>query len=450
MDKQDFSAHTPMMQQYLAIKAGYPDTLVSLPHGRLLRGLSTTLKKPRACSTSPSPSAASRRVDPGVMYGVPFHALDNYLARLIKLGESAAICEQVGDVATSKGPVERKVVRVDTGHPDRHRTVGRCDRSPPDGGAPGRSHRLRSGLDVGHTRHRGFWRNAPATNSPIRWRGSGPAKCSTAQKPARPSERPQGLVALPAAGGSRTVAVLRPAWAFDSGLGERKLLEQLQTAAWPPGMPRPWPTPTPPPPPCSNTPNTPRAGRSPTSRLRVARSDELIDLAAQHPPQPGAHPNPARRNQPHPFLPGSTPATPAWAAASCANGCWSRGATGADARQRLDAIATLREGLGQRLRQALKGASDVERDHRKAPPCARSNLENWSDWGPRWRGRQTFLRPASPASPMTRRPACCSSLLKTCRPRGLRIPARPRAAARAVGAGPRRRRDRRRFRQRPR
>ena len=48
------------------------------------------------------------------MAGVPFHAVDTYLARLIKLGESVAICEQVGDVATAKGPVERKVVRVVT------------------------------------------------------------------------------------------------------------------------------------------------------------------------------------------------------------------------------------------------------------------------------------------------------------------------------------------------
>jgi DNA mismatch repair protein MutS len=48
------------------------------------------------------------------MAGVPFHSVENYLAKLIKLGESVAICEQVGDVATSKGPVERKVVRVVT------------------------------------------------------------------------------------------------------------------------------------------------------------------------------------------------------------------------------------------------------------------------------------------------------------------------------------------------
>ncbi|MCB2071062.1 MAG: DNA mismatch repair protein MutS, partial [Ottowia sp.] len=48
------------------------------------------------------------------MAGVPFHSVENYLARLIQAGESVAICEQVGDVATAKGPVERKVVRVVT------------------------------------------------------------------------------------------------------------------------------------------------------------------------------------------------------------------------------------------------------------------------------------------------------------------------------------------------
>ena len=52
--------------------------------------------------------------EPVVMAGVPFHSVESYLARLIKQGESVAICEQVGDVATSKGPVERKVVRVVT------------------------------------------------------------------------------------------------------------------------------------------------------------------------------------------------------------------------------------------------------------------------------------------------------------------------------------------------
>ena len=52
--------------------------------------------------------------NPIKMCGVPFHSLDGYLAKLVKLGESVAICEQIGDPATSKGPVERKVMRVVT------------------------------------------------------------------------------------------------------------------------------------------------------------------------------------------------------------------------------------------------------------------------------------------------------------------------------------------------
>ncbi|MCQ4437472.1 DNA mismatch repair protein MutS, partial [Clostridioides difficile] len=48
------------------------------------------------------------------MAGVPHHAVEQYLAKLVKMGESVAICEQIGDPATSKGPVERKVVRVVT------------------------------------------------------------------------------------------------------------------------------------------------------------------------------------------------------------------------------------------------------------------------------------------------------------------------------------------------
>ena len=48
------------------------------------------------------------------MAGVPHHSCEQYLAKLVKLGESVAICEQIGDPATSKGPVERKVVRVVT------------------------------------------------------------------------------------------------------------------------------------------------------------------------------------------------------------------------------------------------------------------------------------------------------------------------------------------------
>ena len=103
-----------MMRQYLAIKADYPDTLVLYRMGdfyevffadaeKASRLLGITLTRRGATNGEPIPMA-----------GVPFHSLEGYLAKLVKLGESVAICEQVGDVATAKGPVERKVVRVVT------------------------------------------------------------------------------------------------------------------------------------------------------------------------------------------------------------------------------------------------------------------------------------------------------------------------------------------------
>src|SRR4029453_3416733 len=106
--------HTPMMQQYLRLKAQYPDALLFYRMGdfyelfyddakRAARLLDITLTARGASAGAPIPMA-----------GVPFHAVSGYLAKLMKLGESVAICEQIGDPATSKGPVERKVLRVVT------------------------------------------------------------------------------------------------------------------------------------------------------------------------------------------------------------------------------------------------------------------------------------------------------------------------------------------------
>ena len=108
------SAHTPMMQQYLSLKAAHPDKLLFYRMGdfyelfygdaeRAARLLDITLTARGASAGAPIPMA-----------GVPYHAVDQYLARLMRLGESVAICEQIGDPATSKGPVERRVTRVVT------------------------------------------------------------------------------------------------------------------------------------------------------------------------------------------------------------------------------------------------------------------------------------------------------------------------------------------------
>ncbi len=111
---QQLAQHTPMMQQYLRIKAAYPHMLLFYRMGdfyelfhddaeRAARLLDITLTK-----RGQSGGQAIR------MAGVPYHAAEGYLAKLVKLGESVAICEQIGDPATSKGPVERQVTRVVT------------------------------------------------------------------------------------------------------------------------------------------------------------------------------------------------------------------------------------------------------------------------------------------------------------------------------------------------
>ena len=113
-ESADFSAHTPMMQQYLRIKAEFPDTLVFYRMGDFYELFYDDARKANRLLDITLTSRGQSAGEPVVMAGVPFHSVDAYLAKLIKLGEAVAICEQVGDVASAKGPVERKVVRVVT------------------------------------------------------------------------------------------------------------------------------------------------------------------------------------------------------------------------------------------------------------------------------------------------------------------------------------------------
>jgi DNA mismatch repair protein MutS len=106
--------HTPMMQQYLRIKAEYPETLVFYRMGDFYELFFDDAEKASRLIGITLTQRGASNGNPIKMAGVPFHAVEQYLARLIKLGESVAICEQIGDPAASKGPVERKVVRVVT------------------------------------------------------------------------------------------------------------------------------------------------------------------------------------------------------------------------------------------------------------------------------------------------------------------------------------------------
>jgi len=111
---KDLSSHTPMMRQYLTIKAEFPHILIFYRMGDFYELFFDDAKK-AADLLDISLTARGKTGGNAIpMAGVPYHAVENYLAKLVALGESVAICEQVGDPATSKGPVERKVVRVIT------------------------------------------------------------------------------------------------------------------------------------------------------------------------------------------------------------------------------------------------------------------------------------------------------------------------------------------------
>lgn len=112
MDNLDL--HTPMMRQYLALKAENPDILLFYRMGDFYELFYDDAKKAAALLDISLTKRGQSAGQPIPMAGVPYHAVEGYLAKLVQLGESVAICEQVGDPATSKGPVERQVVRIVT------------------------------------------------------------------------------------------------------------------------------------------------------------------------------------------------------------------------------------------------------------------------------------------------------------------------------------------------
>ena len=345
-----------MMQQYLAIKAGYPDTLVLYRMGDFYEVFFGDAEKAARLLDITLTKRGSSNGEPIPMAGVPFHALEGYLAKLIKLGESVAICEQIGDVATSKGPVERKVVRVVT---------------------PGTL--LDPELLGDKTEsillavHQGL-RNCCG----LAWLSVTQGEISLAQ--CAPDELPAWLARIGASeliysvdatpafeklltlpGGPRCAISARPAWEFDGALGARRLLAQLNAAslaAWQ-----------------ADTLADAHAAASALlgyaehtqgralphlQALKVVRPDESIDL-----------PLSTRRNlELVQTLRGEDAPTLFSMLDSCMTGMGSRllktwllspRRDRTQAAERLEAITQLRNGLQQTLRVGLKGCSDVER-----------------------------------------------------------------------------------------
>ena len=216
----DLSAHTPMMAQYLRIKADFPDTLVFYRMGDFYELFYDDARKANRLLDITLTVRGQSAGAPVVMAGVPVHALESYLARLIKLGEAVAIAEQVGDVATAKGPVERKVVRVVTPGTvtDGELLAERADT-----------------LLLGVHRVRQTWGLA--------WLGLssgqlGLTECREAELPAWLARLAPAEVLHDGSGDlpeplrqARAARTARPAWQFDAALGLRKLCDQLGVAS---------------------------------------------------------------------------------------------------------------------------------------------------------------------------------------------------------------------------
>jgi DNA mismatch repair protein MutS len=225
-EPRDVPAHTPMMAQYRRIKADFPDTLVFYRMGDFYELFYDDARRANRLLDITLTTRGQSAGEPVVMAGVPVHSVENYLARLIRLGEAVAIAEQVGDVATAKGPVERKVVRVVTPGTvtDSELMAERADT-------------LLLALQRGADKAAG--KGAPAWG--LAWLGLasgqlGLAECSDTELPAWLARLDAaevlhaGIELPPAVTSARAVRTARPAWQFDAALGQRKLCTQLQVA----------------------------------------------------------------------------------------------------------------------------------------------------------------------------------------------------------------------------
>ncbi len=347
-----------MMAQYLALKADYPDTLLFYRMGDFYELFLADAEKAASLLDITLTKRGATNGEPIAMCGVPFHSADGYLAKLIKLGESVAICEQMSE-PNGKGPVDRKVVRVVT---------------------PGTltdtellSDKTESLLLAVHQGSRNTCGLAwlSVTQGEIHL-----AQCASDELEAwvtriSPSEVAYNvdvtsafedrLKALRQTGAAIASLTARPAWQFDSALGVRRLLAQLQVASLQSFS-------------ADDLPEAHAAasallgyaehtqGRalSHVHSLQVQRAGDLIDL-----------PQTTRRNlELTQTLRGEDSPTLLSLLDTCATGMGSRllkqwllspRRDRAQAADRLDAITALRGGLQQTLRGRLKGCSDVER-----------------------------------------------------------------------------------------
>ena len=345
-----------MMQQYLGIKAQYPDTLVLYRMGDFYELFFADATKAARLLDITLTQRGQSGGEPVVMAGVPFHAVESYLAKLVKLGESVAICEQVGEV-TGKGPVERKVVRVITPGTltdsellsDKTESVLMAVHQGP---------RNVCGLAWISVTHGELQLAQCASDELGDWlaRTSPSELLHSAALGAGFEERLKQLCA-----GLGVTLTMRAQWQFDPALGQRKLLELLKVASL-----ASW-----------NAQDLPMAHAAAAALLAYAEHTQgqplshVQGIGVQHDDELLHLPPSTRRNlELTQTLRGEAAPTLFSLIDSCMTGMGSRllrhwllepRRDRTTARSRLAAITALRAGAWQVLREKIKGSTDIER-----------------------------------------------------------------------------------------
>ncbi len=346
-----------MMQQYLRIKAEFPDTLVLYRMGDFYELFFADAEKAARLLDITLTRRGQSAGEPVVMAGVPFHSVESYLSRLIKLGESVAICEQVGDVATAKGPVERKVVRVITPGTLTDAEL-LSDKSESVLMAVHQGPRNQCGL---------AWLSV--TQARLQFAQCAPEEVTDWISRVNPNElihsaslTPGFEKMLKASCASLGVAMtMRAQWQFDPALGQRKLLELFKVAslaAW-------------------HAQDLPLAHAAAAALLAYAEHTQgqplshLQGIRVQHNQELVQLPLTTRRNlELTQTLRGEAAPTLFSLLDSCLTGMGSRllrhwllepQRDRTAARTRLHAIGLLRAGPWQELRAQVKGSTDIER-----------------------------------------------------------------------------------------
>jgi DNA mismatch repair protein MutS len=212
-----------MIAQWMRIKADHPDTLLFYRMGDFYELFFDDARRANRLLDITLTTRGSSGGEPVVMAGVPVVSAEGYLARLIKLGEAVAICEQVGDVATAKGPVERKVVRVVT-------PGTLTDTELMSDKADALLLALASHTQRGHTTHGLAWLGLSSGEL-------GLSECSDQELAGWLARLNAAEVLVdrdqvpPALAATRCAITNRPQWQFDAALGARKLCEQLRVAS---------------------------------------------------------------------------------------------------------------------------------------------------------------------------------------------------------------------------